>query len=389
MPPLVLPSVYVFVGFVALVFGGELLVRGASGLASLLKISSLVIGLTVVAFGTSAPELAVAIQATLSGQSAISVGNIVGSNIFNVLAILGCSALIAPLIVSRQLIRLDVPLMVAVSFLALGVAYDGTVSRIEGTCLFLMLLVYTAWLVFQSRRETKRDELAASIAATEAAAANTTESEDIPGLLPPDTKPTAALLLKLAGLIVAGLILLSIGSHVLVDGASTIALAFGVSELMIGLTIVAIGTSLPEAATSVMASIRGERDIAVGNVVGSNVFNILSVMGLAAVVSPTGLAVEEAAVHFDLPVMIAVAVACLPVFFTHGVITRWEGGLFVFYYVLYMISLVMTSGGGTPAGWFSTLLLVVFPLTAIILIGSAVSAIRTSLRDKAGTADQG
>lgn len=378
MLDLVFPTLKVLFGFFCLVVGGEGLVRGASGLASLLKISALVIGLTVVAFGTSAPELAVAIQATLNGQSDITVGNIVGSNIFNVLAILGCSALIAPLIVSRQLTRIDVPLMVVVSFLAWGVSCDGTVSRVEGAGLFTMLIVYTTWLIVKSRRETRRDELAAEQAAAEQAAEQSAaDGEEIPGLLPPDTKPTAMLLLKLASLIFGGLLMLSFGSSMLVDGASTIAKMFGVTELMIGLTIVAIGTSLPEAATSVMASIRGERDIAVGNVVGSNLFNILSVMGLAAFVSPTGLAVSAAAIDFDLPVMIAVAVACLPVFFTHGVIARWEGGLFVFYYVIYTAYLIMTSGGGSPTEWFHILLWVVFPLTAIVLVGSVVASLRS------------
>ncbi len=372
MHPLVAPTLYVLVGFIALVIGGEFLVRGASGLASLLKISALVIGLTVVAFGTSAPELAVAINATIKGEADISIGNIVGSNIFNVLGVLGASALVAPLIVSSQLIRLDVPLMIAVSFLAFLVSYDGTVTRVEGSGLFLTLLIYTAFLIWSSRRQTKRDELAASELASAAAVES---GEDIPGLLPPDTKPSGLLLLKLLGLIIAGLLCLSYGSSWLVDGATTIALAFNVSELMIGLTIVAVGTSLPEAATSVMASLRGERDIAVGNVVGSNLFNILSVLGLTAIISPTGVPVSETAVWFDIPVMIAVAVACLPIFLG-GIIARWQGGLFVFYYVLYTTFLILTSDGDDVADWFETLMWVVMPLTAIILVGSMVMSLR-------------
>ncbi len=372
MHPLALASVYILIGFVALVFGGEFLVRGASGLASLLRISALVIGLTVVAFGTSAPELAVSIQSSFNGKSELAIGNVVGSNIFNVLGILGCSAIIAPLVVSRQLIRFDVPFMVAASFMALGVSYDGNVSRAEGLFLFSMIVAYTGWLIIHSRRESKRNDRAAVANAADLA----TDAEEIPGLLSPDTKPSGMLLLKLVGWIVVGLVLLSVGARVLVDGASTLAEAFGVSQLMIGLTIVAIGTSLPEAATSVMASMRGERDIAVGNVVGSNLFNIFSVMGLSACVSPIGLPVSQTAIDFDLPVMIAVAVACLPVFMTRGVIARWEGAMFVFFYVIYTMYLIMTSGDKSPAAWFQTFLWVVFPLAAIVILVSIVTAIR-------------
>ncbi len=373
MHPLVMPSVYVLVGFVALVLGGELLVRGASGLASLLKISSLVIGLTVVAFGTSAPELAVAVNATLKGESDLSIGNIVGSNIFNLLGVLGASALVAPLLVSRRLIRFDVPLMVAVSFLALLVSWDGTVTRVEGTVLFLMLVVYTIWLVLGSRRETQRNELAAN---EKASSEPRPAEEDIPGLLPANTRPSAGLLLKLLGLIVVGLVCLSVGSSALVDGATRIAQAFHVSELLIGLTIVAIGTSLPEAATSVMASLRGERDIAVGNVVGSNLFNILSVLGITAIVSPSGVTVSPSAIGFDIPVMIAVALVCWPIFFTYQLITRWEGGMLLFFYALYTTFLIQTSDDGAISPWFSLLLWVALPLASVVLLSSVVMSFR-------------
>lgn len=373
MNPLIVASLYVLVGFVGLVLGGELLVRGASGMASLLKIAPLVIGLTVVAFGTSAPELAVAIRGTLAGEADISMGNIVGSNIFNILGVLGCSALVAPLIVSSQLIRTDVPLMVAVSFIAWLVCSNGNVSRVEGAMLFALLVGYTIWLIFQSRRERQQAERQAAAAAEVEPAVH---AEEIPGFIPPDTKPTTGLLLKLVGFVLVGLVLLSIGASLLVDGASTLAREFGVSELMIGLTIVAIGTSLPEAATSVMASLRGERDIAVGNVVGSNLFNILSVLGLTALVTPAGVAVSPTAIGFDIPVMIAVAVACLPIFFSHGVITRWEGGLFVFYYGLYTTYLIMTADGVGVATWYQTLLWAVIPLTVIALVANVISSVR-------------
>ncbi len=351
-----LPSFYVLIGFVSLVFGGELLVRGASGLAALLRISPLVIGLTIVAFGTSAPELAVAIRATLAGEADISIGNIVGSNIFNVLAILGCSALVAPLVVSRQLIVSDVPLMIIASVATLAVSFNGNVSTAEGLLLFLSLLIYTGWLIVNSRRQNRHADRIAD------------ETYE------PPTGVGSLVVLKLIGLIIAGLILLSVGSSLLVDGASTLARVFGVSELMIGLTIVAVGTSLPEAATSVMATLRGERDIAVGNVVGSNLFNILSVLGLTALVTPGGVAVSATALQFDIPIMIVVAVVCLPIFYTGSIISRWEGGLLVVYYGLYTTFLIITRNGAPVDSWFQTVIWIAVPITVILGIVSLLKS---------------
>ncbi|WP_372846887.1 calcium/sodium antiporter [Pontiella sp.] len=336
-------------GLVFLILGAEGLVRGASRLAAALGISPLVIGLTVVAFGTSAPELAVSIKSALSGQPDIAVGNVVGSNIFNVLFILGLSAIIAPLAVSRRLVRYDVPLMIVLSVLALVLGVDGVISRTEGLLLFLGLVVYVGFLFWQGHGEGRpaNAEGAKPVGGGEGAA-----------------KGWAGNL----ALVFGGLVLLAVGSRWLVDGAVAVARHLGVNELVVGLTIVAAGTSLPEVATSVMASIRGERDIAVGNVVGSNLFNIMGVLGIAGIAAPAGVAVSDAAIRFDLPVMVAVAFACLPIFFTGGIISRWEGLVLLGYYAAYSAYLLLAAAHHDALAWFSLVMLFfVVPLTAITL----------------------
>jgi len=339
-------------GLVLLVIGAEILVRGASRLAAAAGISPLVIGLTVVAFGTSAPEMAVSVQSALSGQAGadIAIGNVVGSNIFNVLFILGLSAIIAPLVVSQQLIRIDTPLMIGISVLLYWLALDGSISRLNGLLLFGGIIAYTVFAIIKGRHES---------AAVQAEYAQ--EYGD---------QPMAAgreLLINIAG-IIAGLILLVLGARWLVDGAIVMARSLGVSELIIGLTIIAAGTSLPEVATSVIASLKGERDIAVGNIVGSNIFNILAVLGLAATVAPAGVNVSTAALQFDIPVMVAVAIACLPIFVSGHLIARWEGCLFFAYYIAYTAYLVMTA---TQYGWLqdfrTAMLFFIMPMTVITL----------------------
>lgn len=344
--------VYLIAGLVLLVAGAEVLVRGAAKLAAQFGISPLVIGLTVVAFGTSAPETAVSVQAALNGSGDIAIGNVLGSNIANVLLILGITALVAPLIVSRQLIRLDVPLMIGASLVTYALAWDGSLSRLDGALLFAGVVGYTLFLVISSRKETAAN------------AANDEFAKEF-GLDEP-AKPHASLIN--AGLVVAGLVLLVTGSNFLVEGAVILARALGLSELVIGLTVIAVGTSLPELATSVMAAIRGERDIAVGNIVGSNIFNLLCVLGLASLVSPQAISVAASALAFDFPVMIAVAVACLPIFFAGYTINRWEGLLFVVYYAAYTLYLVMVSTGRPFAQTFGDAMLgYALPLTAITL----------------------
>ncbi len=347
-------SVFFFLtaGLVLLVAGAEVLVRGAGKLAAQFGIPPLIIGLTVVAFGTSAPETAVSVQAAMSGSGDLAIGNVVGSNIANVLLILGVTALIAPLLVSRQLIRLDIPIMIAASLLTLALAWDGSLSRLDGAVLFACIIGYTTFLIISSRKEKKPaadDEFTAEYALDQA------------------PKPYAWAI-HLA-LIIAGLVLLVSGSNLLVEGAVSLARALGLSELVIGLTVVAIGTSLPELATSVTAAFKGERDIAVGNIVGSNIFNLLCVLGLSALVSPQAIQVADNALQFDFPVMIAVAIACLPIFFNGYAINRWEGGVFLAYYALYTAYLIMHS---SDAAWLGALqqamLTFVLPLTALTLL---------------------
>ncbi|WP_240902349.1 calcium/sodium antiporter [Wenzhouxiangella sp. XN24] len=345
-------------GLALLIAGAEALVRGASRLAAVLGISPLVIGLTVVAFGTSSPELAVSIKSALSGQASIAVGNVVGSNIFNVLFILGLSAMIVPLVVSQQLVRLDVPLMIALSVLVLVLSLDENLSRANGLLLVAGLVAYFWFLVYQSRRESAgvREEYARNFG-TEGSA-GTGRLKDI-------------------GMVVGGLALLVLGSRWLVDGAVDFARYLGVSELVVGLTIVAAGTSLPEVVTSVVAALRGERDIAVGNVVGSNLFNLMGVLGLASVIAPAGMAVSPSVVGFDLPVMIAVALACLPMFFTRGVISRPEGTLLLGYYVAYTLYLVLAVSQHDALPRFSlAMVYFVIPLTVVFLVITALREMR-------------
>lgn len=347
----VMTFVYLIAGLVLLVAGAEVLVRGAAKLAAQFGIPPLIIGLTVVAFGTSAPETAVSVQAALDGSGDLAIGNVVGSNIFNVLFILGVTALIAPMIVSRQLIRLDVPIMIGASLLTFGLAWDGTLSKLDGAILFSGIIAYTAFLIISSRKDkgSADDEFTKEF-----------------GLNEP-VKPHAWIINS--ALIVAGLVLLVTGSNLLVESAVTMARALGISELVIGLTVVAAGTSLPELATSVLAAIKGERDIAVGNIVGSNIFNLLCVLGLASLVSPQAITVAANALAFDFPVMIAVAVACLPIFFAGYRINRWEGLLFIAYYVAYTVYLVLSSTGRPFAEVMGDAILgYALPLTAVTLV---------------------
>lgn len=340
-------------GLMGLVLGAELLVRGASRLALSFGISPLVVGLTIVAFGTSAPEMAVSTGAVLNGQTDIAIGNVVGSNIFNVLFVLGLSALITPLVVNIQLIRQEVPIMIGAALLLLVLGLDGKLGFLDGAILFGLMLAYTAFLIVQSRAETRsaQDQYAAEL------------QPAAPGGW--DARLPVQLLL-----IVLGLGLLVLGSDWLVTASTIFAKSLGVSDLVIGLTIVAAGTSMPEVATSVMAAIKGERDIAVGNVVGSSTFNILGCLGLSGLVSgDLGLVMPAAVLHFDIWVMIAVALACLPVFITGREIARWEGGVFLLYYAAYVTYLILATQQHDALGMFSTAMMsFVIPITVITLV---------------------
>ena len=358
---------YLLGGLLLLFGGGELLIRGATRLAAAAGIPPLIVGLTVVAFGTSAPELAGTLQSALSGQADLVIGNVVGSNIANVLLILGAAALITPLDVAQKLIRLDVPLMIVASAAFWLLSLDGAISRVEGLVLVAGVIAYTVFAIRNGRRETSAVEA---------------EYQDVYGARP--ASAARRITLNLA-LVAAGIGLLVIGAGWLVEGAVAVARWLGLSELIIGLTIIAIGTSLPELATSVIAAARGQRDIAVGNVVGSNLFNILSVLGLTAVFAPDGIAVPQAALRFDIPVMTVVAIACLPVFFNGHRIARWEGALFLAYYVAYAAYLVLGAAGHAALPVFGAVMLgFALPLTAITLAVVVTRQIRESRRSAAG-----
>jgi cation:H+ antiporter len=345
-------------GLVLLVTGGNALVRGSSSIAARLGISPLVVGLTVVAWGTSAPELAVSLGAALRGLGDMALGNVVGSNIVNILVVLGVSALVAPLAVSRRLVRLDVPILVALSFGVWGFALDRRIGRIEGVVLLAAAVLYTWFAVRVSRGDPSPGSAA---------------------------KPTGTALSDV-GRIVLGLVLLTLGSQALVWSATAFARALGVSELVIGLTIVALGTSLPEMAASIIAAFRGERELAVGNAIGSNIFNIVAVLGLTAVASPAGVPVADAALAFDIPVMVAVAVACLPVFFAQRV-GRPAGALFIGYYSAYTLYLILAAGHHDLLPLFSrTMAVFVIPLTVLVLAVVTWREVRARRRAAAGAA---
>lgn len=317
-----LAAMLMVAGLGGLVVAAHFLVDGAARLGRRMQIPPVVVGLTLVAFGTSAPELAVSLRAAFVGSADVAVGNIVGSNIFNILLILGLSALAVPLLVHRQLLRRDLPVMIGVSLLFWLLAADGRLGRWEGALLALMLAGYLLLLVRQrgSRASPGEDMLDAVVA------------------------PPRALwkdLLAVAGGI-AGLVL---SADWLVDGAVQLAVALGVSELVIGLTVVAVGTSLPELATSVVAAVKGERDIAIGNVVGSNIFNILSVVGLTALIAPAGLAIHPQALLLDIPVMVAIALLCVPLFAIGLQLSRLDGALLLMLLALYLGVLVLLARG--------------------------------------------
>ena len=362
-----LDIVLVLAGLALLTAGGEVLVRGASALAERLRIPPLVVGLVVVSAATSTPELAVTVGAILRDEPGLAVGNVVGSNIVNILLILGISAIIVPLAVKRQLIRFDVPVMVGMSVLLLLLSLDGQVGLLDGILLLSGLLVHAFLSVFIGRRDAKAEGLIADAPLAKTATSNPAANPASKTAQKPVAKPIALWLALV--FIVAGIGLLVLGAQLLVDGAVSIASGFGVSSLVIGLTVVAIGTSLPELAASLAAVRRREGDIAVGNIVGSNIFNIGMVLGVPAIIFGQGIPVPAPAIALDMPLMVAAAVALLPIAFTGFIIARWEGSLFVVLYAAYVVYLVLASTANDALEGFSNVMLIfVLPLVGITLI---------------------
>jgi len=345
---------FFLLGLGALVAGAEALVRGASKIAMSLGISPLVVGLTIVAIGTSSPEIAVSVGAVLSGTTDIAVGNVVGSNIFNVLVVLGACAVITPLVVHSQVIRQEVPIMIGASVVLAVMVFDGRLGRFESLLLLALLVAYLVFVVLQSRAEVAR-----------AGGAHEGDVDRNGGWN--GHWSVQALLIGV------GLALLVIGSEWLVDAAVAVARTLGVSDLIVGLTIIAAGTSMPEVATSVTAAVRGERDIAVGNVVGSSTLNILGCLGLAGVVSGSGLGIAPAVLNFDLWVMLAVAFACLPVFMLRSEIGRRRGLMFLGFYVAYVAYLILGARDHDALDEFSAVMLsFVLPITIVTLVAMVI-----------------
>lgn len=309
-------------GGVLLYFGAEWLVGGASGLARALGVPSLLIGLTVVAYGTSAPEVVVGVKASLAGSGAIALGNVIGSNIANLGLILGLTALVKPAKVDGALMRREVPVLLVATLSVPLVLLDGVVSRVEAAALLLTALAYSGWMVRSTRR---------SLAQLERAADQMETAADLAGA------PAARSRLRLALTAGAGLAFLVLGGSLFVDGASGLARALGLSERLIGLTIVAVGTSLPELATSLIAARRGHSDIAVGNVVGSNIFNALLCLGAAALLRPIEMTLE--AVRLDVSTMVAFTLFGAWVMRGPRVIGRAEGLIFVLAYAAFLAAL--------------------------------------------------
>lgn len=340
-------------GLVLLIVGAEVLIRASVKLGKVMGVSSLVIGMTVVAFGTSAPEVAVSSQAILSGQSDIAFGNIIGSNIFNILFILGISALLRELTVKARMIWVDTLVMIGVAVLFYLLALDGNISFGDGAIMLAGLVLYTIFTIKMSRKENKAVH------------------EEYGKEFGPNSgiRNGSRYIIVQILTVLAGLGVLVWGSKWFLAGSISVAKSLGVSDLVISLTIVAAGTSLPEVATSVMASIKGEKDIAVGNVVGSGIFNILGIGGLCGVLSGRGAAIAPSLLQFDIPVMIAVSLACLPIFFSGHRISRGEGLVFFAYYILYTTYLLMKSSEHDTLPMLSAVLgYFVIPLTAMTLV---------------------
>lgn len=329
--------VLIVAGLVGLVVGAEFLVRGGSAIATRLGISPLLIGLTVVSIGTSLPELAVGVDAAILGAGPLAIGNIAGTNIVNILLILGLSAAMIPLALGRQTIRLDLPVMVGSAVLLLLLALNGSLSRLDGLLLLAVAIIYTGVVIrieLRSRAERKAGAAVGPVPTSESTAAGDSPSDGEHDAQPPQP-PLWRAVVSLLG----GIALIVLAADWLVKGAIRVATDLGVSEAFIGLTIVAIGTSAPELVTTIVSTIRGDRDLAIGNLVGSSVYNITLILGISALVVP--LEVTDELIRIDIPLMAAVALLCVPVFLTGRRISRWEGIAFVFAYVVYLAVLIV------------------------------------------------
>lgn len=317
-------------GLGALILGAEVMVRGGAKIASRLGISPIVVGLTVVSIGTSMPELAVGVVAASEGNGALAVGNIAGTNVVNLLFVLGLSAMILPLALEMRTLRFELPVMAGAALLLWALAAGGVLSRLDGLVLVIGAIVYTAAVIIASRRETR--DVQAEFADAYPADGTTTTPEQVSG------SRTALHV----GMTLGGIAVIVVGADWLVDAAVGMAREFGVSDALIGLTVVAIGTSAPELVTTVVSTLRGERDIAVGNLLGSSIYNILLILGVTALVPAHGLALPTVLVRIDIPIMVAVTLVCIPIFISGRRVGRTEGAVMVVAYLAYLAFLLTT-----------------------------------------------
>jgi cation:H+ antiporter len=312
------PAFIFLAGLTGLLVAGHALIDGATRIGTTIGLPPTVVGLTLVAAGTSAPELAVFYQAIRADDTELAVGSIIGSNIANVLLVLGTVASIGAIRVAQRVVRIDLPAMILASVALLLLAGDGVLDRLEGVALLAGLIVFVIAVLRNNAR-------------TQPVQSATTDDADPPR--PSLIRPLVAIVAGVAGLAVA--------AGYVVEGAERIAIAIGVPELIVGLTVVALGTSAPEIATSLIAALRGNRQLALGNAVGSNIFNILLVLGVSGLLAPAGVAFSQDAVRLDLPILVAAAIACLPIIFWDRTLDRWEGALFVVFYLAYLAFLVL------------------------------------------------
>lgn len=333
-----------------LIVGAELMLRSAVRVAARLQVRPLIIGMTIVAFGSSAPQMAISTQAVLNDAPDIAIGSVLGGSIFSLLVTLGCCALITPLRVSRQLVRLDLPMMVGASVLVFALAFKGPLGPLEGGLLLVALLGYLLLL----RRQALQH-----------------------GRTYPTTPLAARTWPRCIAMFVVGTGLLVGGGHLLLAATVELAMDLGLSERVIGLTLVAVSASLPQLATSLIAVLRGQRDIAVANVVGSNLFNLLGVLGFTALLAPSPLSISPNALAFDLPVMLGVAVLSLPLFYSGLRVTRAEGLMLLALYALYGLHLVsFTTGMPLAARLEHAMLRYVLPPIVLVIAFSTWRAWR-------------
>lgn len=343
-----------FLGLVVLTVASEILVRGAARLAFTFGVSSLIIGLTVVSFATSSPEIVVSALSAYRGEADLAVGNIIGSNIFNLLFIVGFCALLQPIAIHKQLLRVDLPFMFISACVLYGFCWQGVVTPLNGLFLWGMLVGYCIWIVYHSKKQ--QDALTHEFEQRAEAVEIGKKNHKI-------AKNVFYVFIGLVGLV--------FGANWTVEGAVKIARFLGVSELVIGLTIVSVGTSLPELATSLIAHMRGERDIAVGNAIGSTTFNLLAVMGTAAWMSSSGVPISETVLLVDYPIQLGVMLVCFPIFLSDLKVVRWEGMMFLLYYAMYIAYLILEASGSLYLETLKAAFVFgVIPLTLLIVIGA-------------------